>query len=70
MFHQRLWIKKKGKKKFRAVKTSTDRNQKSSRITSSKAGVIELPAMLNSPPSSILALFGEEARGLVAGVDL
>jgi hypothetical protein len=41
-----------------------------SRLTSSKAGVGETPARKSCSPSSILALFGEEARGLLAGVDL
>jgi hypothetical protein len=40
-------------------------------LTSSKEGVVELPTTrLVSLPSSTLALFGEGAQGLVAGVDI
>jgi CII-binding regulator of phage lambda lysogenization HflD len=61
---------RKRRRRFSAVKNLADGKQNRSRLTSSKGGVVELPAMLKSSPSSILALFGEEARGLVAGVDL
>jgi hypothetical protein len=67
--HQRLQ-KRKGKERFRVVKKLGRQKNKNSRLTSSKGGVAEPPAKLNSSPSSTLALFGEEARGLVAGVDL
>jgi hypothetical protein len=52
------------------VKKLDKQESRDSRLTSSKAGVGETPARKNCSPSSILALFGEEARGLVAGVDL
>jgi hypothetical protein len=40
-------------------------------LTSSREGVDELPAKKPcSSPSSILALFGEGARGLATGVDI
>jgi hypothetical protein len=41
------------------------------RLTSSKAGVEELPVTISwLSPAPVLALFGEEARGLAGGVDV
>ena len=57
-----------GIKKQKQNKKNT---QKVARIfTSSKGGVAELPIKLCSSPSSILALFGSGARGLVIGGDV
>jgi hypothetical protein len=58
------------KERFREVKKFDKQKSKDSRLTSSKAGVGETLARKYCSPSSILALFGEEARGLLAGVDL
>jgi hypothetical protein len=58
--------KRRRKERFSAVKNLADGKQNCSRLTSSKGRVVELPAMLKSPPSSILVLFGEGARGLAA----
>jgi hypothetical protein len=41
------------------------------RLTSSKAGVEELPVTISwLSPAPILAIFGEGAQGLVVGVDV
>jgi hypothetical protein len=66
--HQRL-IKRKLRERLRG-KNSTEDKIAIRILTSSKQGVVELPA--KRPyylPSSTLALFGEGARGLATGGD-
>jgi hypothetical protein len=74
LLHKRLRENKK-ERSFK-IETKTEENSVLAKIfvnilTSSKGGGVELPATrLMSLPSSTLALFGEGARGLVAGVDV